>query len=160
MSRSLLFLICLLSFACTHKSAPIASEPNPEKILFLAYEVTRDSASGKITTKIIYQKTVNGTVKPGSIENAANIAGNWKINVSDIKDFMVESLVIENPLHKKVEYVGEDGKLQRKDIWLNRGEIAVRLNYQKRMTLVSIDEIGDAKSNRVIFSHAIKPTDQ
>ncbi|MEO5564458.1 MAG: hypothetical protein ABIR18_13510 [Chitinophagaceae bacterium] len=137
-----------------------ANETNPGKILFLAYEVTRDSVSGKISTKILYQKTTNGSVKEGSIENATDDTGNWQVAITNNKNVAIQSVTLENPLHKKLEYVGADGKLGMKDVWLKRAEVTVRMNYKKEMEKVSLLEIGTDKKNQTIFTHSILLTDK
>jgi hypothetical protein len=131
-----------------------------ENILFLAYEVTRDSVSGKISTRILYQKKVAGLVKPNSMENTAAEPGNWRIMLTDKKDKPVESVLIENPLHKRLEYIGADGKLAMKEIWLKRAEVAIRLNYKKNMTKAVVQEIRQDKKNYTIFKHSLLPTEK
>jgi len=161
----LLFIIIFAVTAltsCHHKIAPVGTTTvaSAERILFLAYEVTRDSVSGKISAKILYQKKATGIVKPNSIERAANELGNWRVIVTDRKDKPVESLLIENPFHRKLEYVGTDGKLSIKEVWLSRAEIAVRLNYKINMTKVVLQEIRQHKKNYTIFKHNLVPADQ
>jgi hypothetical protein len=130
-----------------------------EKILFIAYEITRDSISGKIAANILYQRTADGSIKPGSTENAPFNAGNWTITAGNQKE-PLETLIVENPLHQKLEYVGSDGALQMKEVWLPRAELAIRMNYTKAMRTIDIAEISNDKNNRIIFSHAIEPNDQ
>jgi hypothetical protein len=157
----ILFLSGLL-LSCSSKVVRISS-PKPkadeEKILFIAYEITRDSISGKIAANILYQRTADGSIKPGSAENAPFNAGNWTITAGNQKE-PLETLIIENPLHQKLEYVGSDGALQMKEVWLPRAELAIRMNYTKAMRTIDIAEISNDKNNRIIFSHAIEPNDQ
>lgn len=157
----ILFLFSLL-LSCSSKvvrmSTPKA-KVDEEKILFIAYEITRDSISGKISANILYQRTVDGSIKPGSAENAPLNAGNWTITAGNQKE-PIETLIVENPLHQKLEYVGSNGALQMKDVWLPRAELAIRMNYSKAMRTIEVAEISSDKNNRIIFSHAIEPTDQ
>jgi hypothetical protein len=158
---TILLLFCL-QFSCstTKNVSPVASKPEEEKILFIAYEVLRDSITGKISTNILYQRTVQGSIKPGSVENASANEGNWTITASNTKDLAMETLVIENPLHQKQEYVTSNGALQMKELWLPRAELAIRMNYIRGMSTIEIAEITNNKNNRIIFSHAIEPNDQ
>src|SRR5687767_3274421 len=150
----LLLFYLLLSCSTTKQISPVATRPEEEKILFIAYEVLRDSITGKISTNILYQRTVDGSIKPGSLENAPASEGNWTIRVSNTKDLALESLVVENPLHQKQEYVNSNGALQMKELWLPRAELAIRMNYIKGMSTIEIAEITNNKNNRIIFSHA------
>lgn len=158
---AIVFSFCLF-FSCstTKNTSPVASKPEEEKILFIAYEVLRDSLTGKISTSILYQRTVEGAIKPGSVENAPTNEGNWIIKVGNTKDLALETLVIENPLHQKREYVSSNGALQMQELWLPRAELAIRMNYSKAMSNIEIAEITNNKNNRIIFSHAIEPNDQ
>ena len=156
----LLLFYLLLSCSTTKQVSPVAGKPEEEKILFIAYEVLRDSITGKISTNILYQRVVGGSIKPGSVENAPVNEGNWTIRVSNTKDFALENLVVENPLHQKQEYVNSNGALQMKELWLPRAELAIRMNYIKEMSTIEIAEITSNKNNRIIFSHAIDPNDQ
>lgn len=152
---------CLfLSCSTTKKVNPVASKPEEEKILFIAYEVLRDSLTGQISTNILYQRTVEGSIKPGSVENAPAHEGNWTIKVSNSNNLALETLVIQNPLHEQREYVGTNGALQMKELWLPRAEFAIRMNYSFGMSKIEIAEITHNKNNRIIFSHAIEPNDQ
>jgi hypothetical protein len=135
------------------------AKADEEKILFIAYEITRDSISGKIAANIIYQRTTDGSIKPGSTENAPYNAGNWTITAGNQKEPLA-TLIVENPLHQKLEYIGSDGALQMKEVWLPRAELAIRMNYTKAMRTIDIAEISNDKNNRIIFSHAIEPNDQ
>ena len=158
-------LLILFSFflSCSTKYSKLpvskTSKAEEEKILFIAYEITRDSVSGKIAASILYQRTADGSIKPGSLENAPFNAGNWAITVGNPKE-PLQTLIVENPLHQKLEYVGSDGALQIKEVWLSRAELAIRMNYSKAMRTIDITEISSDKNNRIIFSHAIEPTDQ
>src|SRR5689334_521789 len=151
------FLSCSTKYSQSPTSK--TSRLEEEKILFIAYEITRDSISGKIAANILYQRTADGSIKPGSNENAPFNAGNWTITAGNQKEAL-ETLVVENPLHQKLEYVASDGALQIKDVWLPRAELAIRMNYSKAMRTINIAEIGNDKNNRTIFSHAIEPNDQ
>lgn len=158
----ILFLLSLL-LSCSTKYSKLpaskSSKAEEEKILFLAYEITRDSLSGKIAANILYQRIAEGSIKPGSTENAPFNTGNWTITAGNQKE-PIETLVVENPLHQKLEYVGSDGTLQIKDVWLPRAELAIRMNYTRAMRTIDIAEISNDKNIRIIFSHAIEPNDQ
>ncbi|HEV7779758.1 MAG TPA: hypothetical protein VGO58_00750 [Chitinophagaceae bacterium] len=156
----ILSITVLTLLSCHSKINPADSGIAPEKILFVAYEVTRDSVSQKVATKILYQKTTDGQIKPGSIENAGNEAGNWQISLLDKKNNLVDRITVENPLHKKLEYVLADGTMGIKEVWLSRAELAFRFNYKKEMTKVLITEIDPDKNNHTIFNHSILLADQ
>lgn len=157
----LLFLFSLL-LSCSSKVVKMSTpkaQVDEEKILFIAYEITRDSLSGKITANILYQRTADGNIKPGSMENAPPVAGNWTITAGNQKE-PIETLIVENPLHQRLEYVGSDGALQMKDVWLSRAELAFRINYSSAMTTINIAEISNDKNNHIIFSHTIELNNQ
>lgn len=159
---AILILFSLL-LSCSTKYSKLpgsqTSKTEEEKILFIAYEITRDSISGKIAANILYQRTADGSIKPGSTENAPLNGGNWIITAGNLKE-PLETLVVENPLHQKLEYVGSDGALQIKEVWLPRAELAIRMKYTKAMRTIDIAEISNDKNNRIIFSHSIEPNDQ
>src|SRR5262245_49901328 len=91
----------LLSCSTKYSQSPTfkSSKIEEEKILFIAYELTRDSISGKIAANILYQRTADGSIKPGSTENAPSNAGNWTITAGNQRE-PLETLIIENPLHQ------------------------------------------------------------
>jgi hypothetical protein len=157
----LILLTCSIYFtlnSCHPKTIPAGNENNQQevlsgKILFLAYEVIKDSVSGNISTKILYQKLAEGFVKPGTILQAEPTPGNWQVIIAGSRDS--ETIFIENPLHKHMEYVGADGALGTREVWLSRAEIVVRTNYKKSMARVELQEIGTNKKNRTIFTHSI-----
>lgn len=156
----ILFLVAIVS--CHSRTVTFSLPGNTEgqatnKILFLAYEVTRDSLSGRISTRILYQRLAEGTVKPGSLPAAEAINGNWQIDITGIKDNLLESIILENPLHKHMEYVAADGGLGTRQVWLSRDEVVIRTNYKKGMHTVELREITDDKKNRIIFTHSITP---
>ena len=151
------FLSCSTKYSKLPNSS--TSKTEEEKILFIAYEITRDSSSGKIAASILYQRIADGSIKPGSTEIAPNNTGNWIITAGNQKESL-QTLIVENPLHQKLEYVGSDGALQIKEVWLPRAELAIRLNYSRAMRTIEIAEINNDKNNRIIFSHAIEPIDQ
>jgi len=157
----LILFSLLLSCSTKYPKSPTSktSKAEEEKILFIAYEITRDSISGKIAAKILYQRTAVGSIKPGSIESAPLNGGNWAITAGNQKE-PLETIIVENPLHRKLEYVGNDGALQTKEVWLPRAELAIRMNYSRAMKTIDIAEISNDKNNRIIFSHAIEPIDQ
>lgn len=155
-----LFFSLLLSCSTTKNINSKTSKADEEKILFIAYEVLRDSLSGNIKANILYQRVVEGSIKPGSVENAPATAGNWAIKASNVKGIALETLVAENPLHQKLEYVGNDGALQMKEVWSPRAELSIRMNYVKGMSAIEIAEISNNRNNRIIFSHAIELNDQ
>ena len=158
----LILFSLLLSCSTKYSKLPPSktSKTEEEKILFIAYEITRDSISGKIAANILYQRTVEGSIKPGSTEIAPLNTGNWIISAGS-PEGPLETLIVENPLHQKLEYVGNNGALQTKDVWLPRAELAIRMNYKKAMRTIDITEISSDKNNRTaIFSHAIEPNDQ
>ena len=81
----ILFLFSLL-LSCSSKVVRMSTpktKVDEEKILFIAYEIIRDSISGKIAANILYQRTADGSIKPGSTENAPFNAGNWTITAGN-----------------------------------------------------------------------------
>jgi len=60
----LILFSLLLSCSTKYPKSPTSktSKAEEEKILFIAYEITRDSISGKIAAKILYQRTAVGSI--------------------------------------------------------------------------------------------------
>jgi hypothetical protein len=147
--------------SCQHKIGSVGTTtvPSQDSILFLAYEVKKDSVSGKISLDILFQKKTAGLVKPNSMDNASSEPGNWRITAKDKKDKSVQTLLLENPLHKKLEYVDANGNMAIKDVWLNRTELTVRMNYKMNMHKIVIQEMVPDNKNTSIFSHSIMLTD-
>ena len=153
----ILLSVCVVSLSCNQKAiSKISPEPDittnqAQKILFITLEALNDSASGKIRIKITQQQVVDGYLKSGSNSNAGITTGSWSIKLLNSNSKTINTIVVNNPLIKNVEYAGENGQLGNRTIQLTRAEIPLRLNYNTTISLISVEEITGANKTKILF---------
>jgi hypothetical protein len=145
-----LVLLTLLVVAC--KSGKIPDSPETDKILFLAYEVKKDSADSlhrfSITNQIISEGSFHYE-KP----DRQYVPGDFIVTFLDKKDREIFREVLPDPLKVEAEAVADDGRLIHVTRLVERGELLLRVPYTKRMEKISILLYGN--ENKILFHHPI-----
>jgi len=100
------------------------------RILFLNYEITRDSLNSAYTAQLINTVVANGSLKYDRTPPIQPITGDLELQVLDAAQQIITTLYISNPLDKSVEFVNDSGELQQKMISLETAQFSVRLQVE------------------------------
>jgi hypothetical protein len=129
-------LLCLLVVSIPSCNAPkntynsdsqVSMAEETSKIMFLDYQLTRDS------TKSTYEaRLINMIIREGKIKDDPNNSGQAEKDDLEllVLDRNLQTLThryIPNPLDKSVEYVNDAGQFERKMIHLDSAQFSIRL---------------------------------
>ena len=112
---------------------PSSNESNPKdspRILFLNYEITRDSVNSTYTAQLINKVVAKGSLKNDRIPPLQPATGDLELQVLDVNQQIMTTLYIPDPLDKSVEFVNDAGELQQKMISLETAQFSVRIQLE------------------------------
>ncbi len=137
MKTRVIALLCLILISilisCNPPKNTYSSDPQgskveeTSKIMFLDYQLTRDS------TKSTYEaRLINMIIREGKIKDDPNNSGqaekdDLELMVLDRNLQTLTHRYIPNPLDKSVEYVNDAGQFERKMIHLDSAQFSIRL---------------------------------
>ena len=157
--RSCYFLLVMLICSCgTTKDTANEVEPptvapaETAKIGFYNYHISK-SAEQLIQVKFIDKIIVNGKLKKDGSVNSNSQKNNLKLIQKDSNNRPLDSIYIENPLSKIVEYVNDDGEFEKRTINLDQAEFSVRLQLNPKTTEIVI--YGNDVSTQPLIKHKI-----
>lgn len=109
------------------------------RILFLDYQITRDSIS-----KTYDAQLVSMIIKDGTIKNNQNNIGiaekdDLEVLVLDRNQQIMTHHHIPNPLDKSVEYVNDAGQFERKMIHLDSTQFSIRLQVESEASSILLN---------------------
>jgi len=105
---------------------------------FMVFKIEKDTIQKKNVIDLVSKTISSGKIKSES-EASIDFEDYLTIEVFD-KSKLVNTIVIEHPLHKHVEYVDEDGKLATKSVDLDREEFFVRFQLSGDSNTIRISE--------------------
>jgi len=126
------------------------------KILFLDYQLKRDSATATYDAQLI-----NMIIKEGSIKEYQQHAGQAEIDdlellVLDRNQQIISHRHIPNPLDKSVEYVNDARQLEQKMIHLDSAQFSVRLQIEPGASSILLNRIkGDNNEETLLLNTSI-----
>lgn len=154
----MLLLIGFTSFfSCDMKAQQLTSEINKveaPKLLFLNYNITKDS-SGKKVLSYMNKVIVDGRLKDLSNRQPLYGDGDIKCIQLDKNKVALELTYIKNPLKPIVEYVNDNGELEKRQLELESAQIPIKLQLNERtayIQLLLIDAFGKASTELTITS--------
>lgn len=100
------------------------------RILFLNYEITRDSVNSTYTARLINMMRADGSLKENRTPLYKPVTGDLEIQVLNANQQVLTTLYIANPLDKSVEFVNDAGELQQKMISLETAQFSVRMQLE------------------------------
>jgi hypothetical protein len=109
-----------------------------DMIGFLVFKIGKDSVHGKNVIEL-----VSKTISSGRIKNdfqAPTVFENYLIVEVFGKNKLANTIIIEHPLHKHVEYVDDRGNLVTKFVDLDHAEFFVRLQLSGNSNRIRISE--------------------
>ena len=135
------FLCIILSFCSCDTSKEVISQANKpidtDKIIFLNYIISKNSDE-LIEVKFIDKIIVEGKLKAPSPTNFDPEKGALRLIQMDSKHQPLDSISIENPLSKTVEFINESGQFEKRTIDLESAEFSVRMQLNSKTTFIVI----------------------
>jgi len=136
-----IFIVCCVNGKVKNVPAKEA-DPIPQMV-FLVLSIQKDSSRATNTIEIINKNTVDGTFKRDRGE------------YPDFKEFLRfkiidsvsgnDSIEIEHPLKKRIEFVNEKNQLEAKQLDLQKEEFLVRLPVKSSCSKIEIwEKLGDS----------------
>lgn len=136
MKRFLLFPILLVSCVVS-KSNQNTQQADKDEIMFLIFSIQRDSVMGKNKIELISKVKSAGTIKKISQENHSY--ENYLTFEVNEKGKPLNTIILDHPLYKKVEYLDGD-TLTTRSIVLDKQEFFIRLQLHGDLTQIKIIE--------------------
>ena len=137
----LLFVLSFLS--CTPKNKSLASakviENEIPQIVFLTFNVVKDTLTKKVSISLKNKIVVNGKFKDQEQISAKNSPNNLTL-VFGNGNKVLKEIYIEHPLYKRVDVYGDKGEISTKEINLTTAEFTLRIEKQKEINKVTIHE--------------------
>jgi len=125
-----------------HGSDPEASkDAQVPNILFLNYQLTRDSAENAIYAELLSMIVREGKFKPSVNQAFQPEIDDLELQVLDLNQQILSTRHIPNPLDKSVEYVNENGRLEKQMIHLDSVQFSVRLQIEPRASSILLKRI-------------------
>lgn len=142
--------VFLLSCKSTKKiqaTQPKTQAQNTEQtdsILFLTFNIYKDSLSGQTSVTLI--NSIKNAGKLKSTENA-EIFGNHLSLYLFNNDKIYDSVLVTHPLYKQIEYPGDNGQLSSKDISLDKAEFFIRIQSHNYKTVKIYEYLNGRKTS-------------
>lgn len=157
LSRIILGFLLSLMISCgapRHAGDPVDSEVKTEdspRILFLNFEITRDTLNSTFTARLINKVAVAGKIKSAPVPAIQSESGDLELQVLDRNQQPMKTLYISNPLDKVVEFVNDRGELQKNVISLDVAEFSVRFQLEADAATTLLKRISGPDSESIVL---------
>jgi hypothetical protein len=152
MKTRVIALLCLLVVSIPSCNAPkntynsdsqksMAGETS--RILFLDYQITRDSISKTYDAQLISMIIKDGTIKNDQKDIGIAEKDDLEILVLDRNQQIMIHHHIPNPLDKSVEYVNDASQFERKMIHLDSAQFNIRLQIDPDASSILLNRFID-----------------
>ena len=121
------------------------------RILFLNYEITRDSVNSTYTAQLINTVVANGSLKNDRTPPIQPEKDDLELQVLDSKQQIMTTIYISNPLDKSVEFVNDTGESQQRMISLETAQFSVRLQVEPGASSTILKRITGLNSESTIL---------
>jgi hypothetical protein len=111
------------------------------KILFLDYQLKRDSATATYDAQLISMIIKKGTIKDDQNHTGQPNENDLELLVLDSNEHTMFQRYIPNPLDKSVEYVNDARQLEQKIIHLDSAQFSVRLQIEPGASSIILNRI-------------------
>ena len=166
MKSRVIALLCILVVSILSCKAPLhvkSSDPRESqlvessRILFLDYEVTRDSTKNNYHVQLINKIIKNGSVKKDLHRSYQEKKDDLELLVMDNNHQTINQQYIPNPLDRSVEYVNDAGQFERKMIHLDRAQFSVRLQIEPGAAYIQLNRFtGNDMEGTLLLKTKIK----
>lgn len=160
---ALIILFMVSAMSCNPSKNTISSDQNENnseeksRILFLNYQLTRDSSQSNYNAQLINMILKNGTIKDSQINTDRAEKDDLELLVLDNKQQTISQRHIPNPLDRSVEYVNEAGQFERRMIHLDSAQFSVRLQIESIASSIVLKRIhGEEKEGTILLKTTIK----
>lgn len=141
-----------------HSSDPqetIAAET--PRILFIDYQLARDSTRANYTARVIGMTVRDGKIKETSKSNSRAEKDDLELLVLDGNQQIMTKRMIPNPLDRSVEFVNDAGQLGHKMIHLDSAQFNVRLQMEPGANSILLNRYtGIAKEGILLLKTSIR----
>jgi len=144
-------------FSCGARAQQMASEVKEvkaPKLLFLNYTISKYT-NGTYRATFINKVLTEGRLKDKTQRQPLSDAGDIVCIQYNDKNDVLDRSYIKNPLQPIVEYVNDDGNLEKRQLNLNSAQIAIKLQLQEATSSVRlflIDASGNASTDLITTS--------
>jgi hypothetical protein len=159
---AILLYIVVTSLISCHaykiSTSPISTENEAEespRILFLDYQVSRDTLDTKFMAQLINMLTVKGKIKEGHAAPDQPGLGDLELVVQDSQQQIMTQLYIPNPLDRSVEYVNSTGQLERKMVHLDSAQFSIRLQIEPGASFIVLKRMIDENEGTLLLQTPI-----
>ncbi len=135
---SCLLIVLLLGCSTARKAAveqnTVIKEKASPQILFINLNMYKDAAS------TVKAELINKIITKGSIKGNRSVATNeeYLCVQYDQKSTPLDSLTLEDPFVKNVEYINSQGAFERKQIELDSCQVSLRMQLADQANYVAI----------------------
>ena len=140
----LCFLVaCFLSCSPsrnTYSSDSSETKATP-KILFLNYQLSRDSTKTNYSAQLINMVLKEGTIKEDQQDIVQAEIDDLELQVLDKNQQIINHRHIPNPLDRSVEYVNDAGQFERIMIHLDSAQFSIRLQIEPGASSILLNRI-------------------
>ncbi len=149
----LLGMLPLLS--CTSQAQPVSSKEKVESNLQLAffnYTISKD-LNGNLETQFINKTITKGRLKDTSNNKVLTKLGDIMCIQYDKNNRVLERIYISNPLKPIVEYVNDDGDLEKRQLDLDSAKFSIKMQLNEQtqgIRLLLIDASGNPSTELII----------
>lgn len=155
--EALIILFVVSALSCNPPRHAHQSDPNKNNseespaILFLDYQVSRDSTKTIYNAQLINMILVKGTIKDSQSNRTQAEKDDLEILVLDNKQQTISQRLIPNPLDRSVEYVNDASQFERKMIHLDSAQFSVRLQIESSAASIVLKRIHDKEHEGAIL---------
>ena len=142
----IVILVSMTTFqSCKVSKSPVVTNYSSEEnsnpnIIFLSCSLEYDSIQQSYTMELISKQVIDGKLKNTVVRSEEQEKGDFKYRILDQNSQLISQKYMPCPLDKNIEYVNEQGYLQRKDVRLNSAEVFLRLQLTPDMYYISFDK--------------------
>jgi len=136
--KYLLILLILSSCRAAQKQHDPITPAEADVIVFVTFNIHKDSISNKNNIEMISKTRCSGTIKkqPEKIVNAENFL---TVYIYDHKN-LVDSIIMAHPLYKHFEYIDENNHFAVKDTVIDKADFFLRVQAPGTSGRMSIFE--------------------
>ena len=127
------------------------------RILFVDYQLSRDSATAFYDAQLLQMIIRKGTIKETLNDPVQPKINDLEILVMDKNQQVQSQKYIPNPLDRSVEYVNDAGQMERRMIHLDSVQFSVRLQIEPGASSIMLYRIsGETKEGSLLLSAPIQ----
>ena len=137
--------LAMIFQSCGSSKLPVATDFSDEensspKIVFLTCLLAYDSVRQNFSMALVSKQVVEGKIKESHTIGQGR--GDFSYRILNTKRQPISQKYMACPLDKDVEYVDEQGNLQRKYLRLNSAEVFLRLQLTPETHYIAFDKLG------------------